>query len=59
MSTIVIFGGTGYAGGNIAREAVSRGHQVISYSRTAPAEQAAPAAEAPAETEQKDAPAAE
>ncbi|MGE9783951.1 NAD(P)-dependent oxidoreductase [Janibacter sp. G368] len=40
MSTIVIFGGTGYAGGNIAREAVSRGHQVVSYSRTAPAEQA-------------------
>ncbi|WP_433955891.1 NAD(P)-dependent oxidoreductase [Janibacter indicus] len=40
MSTIVIFGGTGYAGGNIAREAVSRGHQVISYSRNAPAEQA-------------------
>ncbi|MGW3547038.1 NAD(P)-dependent oxidoreductase [Janibacter hoylei] len=40
MSTIVIFGGTGYAGGNIAREAASRGHQVISYSRTAPAEQA-------------------
>lgn len=40
MSSIVIFGGTGYAGGNIAREAVSRGHQVISYSRTAPAEQA-------------------
>ena len=39
MSTIVIFGGTGYAGGNIAREAASRGHQVISYSRTAPAEQ--------------------
>lgn len=37
MSTIVIFGGTGYAGGNIAREAVSRGHQVVSYSRTAPA----------------------
>lgn len=34
MSTIVIFGGTGYAGGNIAREATSRGHQVISYSRT-------------------------
>lgn len=40
MSTIVIFGGTGYAGGNIVREAVSRGHQVVSYSRTAPAEQA-------------------
>lgn len=36
MSTIVIFGGTGYAGGNIAREANSRGHQVISYTRTAP-----------------------
>ncbi len=36
MSSIVIFGGTGYAGGNIAREAASRGHQVISYSRTAP-----------------------
>ena len=33
MSTIVIFGGTGYAGGNIAREAVKRGHTVISYSR--------------------------
>ena len=40
MSTIVIFGGTGYAGGNIAREAVARGHQVISYSRTAPTETA-------------------
>lgn len=40
MSTIVIFGGTGYAGGNIAREAVSRGHQVISYSRTAPTQTA-------------------
>jgi len=38
MASIVIFGGTGYAGGNIAREAVSRGHQVTSYSRTAPAE---------------------
>lgn len=36
MSRVVIFGGTGYAGGNIAREAVSRGHQVISYSRNAP-----------------------
>jgi putative NADH-flavin reductase len=33
MSTIVIFGGTGYSGGNIAREATSRGHSVISYSR--------------------------
>nr|WP_257910910.1 NAD(P)H-binding protein [Janibacter limosus] len=40
MSTIVIFSGTGYAGGNIAREAVARGHRVISYSRTAPTETA-------------------
>ncbi|MFT4082043.1 MAG: NAD(P)H-binding protein [Nocardioides sp.] len=36
MSTIVIFGGTGYAGGNIAREAAKRGHTVISYSRHEP-----------------------
>lgn len=40
MSTIVIFGGTGYAGGSIAREAVSRGHQVISYSRSEPTDRA-------------------
>lgn len=37
MARIVIFGGTGYAGGNIAREAVRRGHEVISYTRNAPA----------------------
>jgi len=36
MSTIVIFGGTGYAGSNIAREAVKRGHSVIAYSRHEP-----------------------
>lgn len=30
---ISIFGGTGYAGGNIAREAAGRGHVVTSYSR--------------------------
>lgn len=36
MSTIVIFGGTGYAGGNIAAEAVRRGHRVVSYSRNLP-----------------------
>lgn len=36
MSTIAIFGGTGYAGGNIAREAVKRHHTVISYSRHEP-----------------------
>jgi len=38
MSTIVIFGGTGYAGSNIAREAVKRGHSVIAYARHEPAE---------------------
>lgn len=37
MSNIVIFGGTGYAGGAIAREAAARGHQVTSYSRHLPA----------------------
>lgn len=38
MAHIVIFGGTGYAGGNIAREALRRGHRVTSYSRTLPTE---------------------
>ncbi|CEA08785.1 hypothetical protein BN1051_02143 [Arthrobacter saudimassiliensis] len=38
MARIVIFGGTGYAGSSIAREAASRGHEVISYSRNAPAQ---------------------
>jgi putative NADH-flavin reductase len=33
MSTIAIIGGTGYAGGHIATEALGRGHQVISVSR--------------------------
>ena len=36
MSNIVIFGGTGYAGSAIAREAVARGHQVTSFSRHSP-----------------------
>jgi putative NADH-flavin reductase len=36
MSTIVVFGGTGYTGSNIVREAASRGHQVISVSRSQP-----------------------
>ncbi|HVX56017.1 NAD(P)-dependent oxidoreductase [Nocardioides sp.] len=36
MARIVIFGGTGYAGGNIAAEAVKRGHSVVSYSRSLP-----------------------
>jgi putative NADH-flavin reductase len=38
MSQLVIFGGTGYAGSHIAREAVRRGHTVTSYSRTETAE---------------------
>ena len=38
MATIVVFGGTGYTGGNIAREAASRGHRVISVSRSEPPE---------------------
>ena len=38
MSRVVIIGGTGYAGGNIAREAASRGYEVISYSRNVPAQ---------------------
>jgi putative NADH-flavin reductase len=36
MATIVVFGGTGYTGANIVREAASRGHRVISVSRSAP-----------------------
>jgi uncharacterized protein len=35
MARIAVFGGTGYAGGHIAREATSRGHEVTSYSRSA------------------------
>jgi putative NADH-flavin reductase len=38
MARISVFGGTGYAGSNIAREAVRRGHQVTSISRTPPDE---------------------
>src|SRR3954453_7057804 len=38
MATIVVFGGTGYTGGNIVREGASRGHQVISVSRSEPKE---------------------
>jgi len=40
MATIVIVGGTGYTGGNIVREAASRGHTVLSISRSEPAERA-------------------
>jgi len=38
MVTVVVVGGTGYTGANIVREAASRGHQVISVSRTRPKE---------------------
>lgn len=38
MATIVVFGGTGYTGGNVVREAASRGHHVISVSRSEPKE---------------------
>lgn len=38
MSSIVIIGGTGYTGGNLVREAVERGHDVISWSRHQPKE---------------------
>ena len=37
MATIVVFGGTGYTGGHIVRESASRGHRVVSVSRSAPA----------------------
>ena len=40
MARIAVFGGTGYAGGHIAREAASRGHDVRSYTRSAPAKPA-------------------
>ncbi|EML7270609.1 NAD(P)H-binding protein [Enterobacter hormaechei] len=38
MTRIHILGGTGYAGANIARTAKARGHQVVSFSKTEPAE---------------------
>lgn len=38
MATVVIVGGTGYTGANIAREAAGRGHAVVSISRSQPAE---------------------
>ena len=43
MAKVAVFGGTGYTGGNIAREAASRGHSVVSYSRHLPADLAGPA----------------
>ena len=36
MATIVVFGGTGYTGAHVVREAASRGHQVVSVSRSQP-----------------------
>ena len=36
MSTIAVIGGTGYTGTNVVREAVSRGYEVVSWSRSAP-----------------------
>lgn len=38
MATVVVAGGTGYTGGNVVREAASRGHTVISISRSQPAD---------------------
>ena len=42
MTTIAIFGGTGYAGSAIRDEALKRGHRVMSVTRNVPAD--APAA---------------
>ena len=39
MARITVFGGTGYAGGHIVREAASRGHEVTAVSRSMSAEQ--------------------
>lgn len=38
MARIVVFGGTGFTGGGVVREAASRGHDVVSVSRTEPTE---------------------
>lgn len=38
MASIIVIGGTGYAGSHIVSEASSRGHQVTSISRTLPTE---------------------
>ncbi|MFJ5780167.1 NAD(P)-dependent oxidoreductase [Streptomyces sp. NPDC093094] len=35
MARITVLGGTGYAGGAIAREAAARGHEVVAFSRSA------------------------
>jgi uncharacterized protein len=38
MARIIVLGGTGFAGGHIAAEAASRGHDVISIARKPPVE---------------------
>jgi putative NADH-flavin reductase len=38
MASVVVFGGTGYTGSNVVREAAARGHQVTSVSRSQPSE---------------------
>jgi putative NADH-flavin reductase len=38
MARIAVIGGTGYAGGHIVKEAVDRGHTVVSVARSVPAE---------------------
>lgn len=36
MANIIVFDGTGYTGGHVVREATSRGHHVVSVSRSHP-----------------------
>jgi uncharacterized protein len=36
MATVVVFGGTGYTGANVVREAVARGFEVVAVSRSEP-----------------------
>ncbi len=38
MATVVVFGGTGYTGANVVREAVARGFEVVAVSRSEPRE---------------------
>jgi putative NADH-flavin reductase len=38
MAKVIVFGGTGYVGGNVVREAAARGHEVVAVSRSAPQE---------------------
>ena len=38
MATIVVFGGTGYTGDHIVREAAARGHPVVAVGRSQPKE---------------------